>query len=128
MKTLSESILDDIETSLKKGDKNIIDVYLSKIYNKWGDLPGTKESDALGRSLKIGDYVITIEAYTPLPGKIIDIVKGKALVSLVGDGTEYICDYGKDKGKMKILDSDYKSTFELLKIDDKILKQLYNLK
>lgn len=126
MKTLKEGLLDTIDNTLEKGDTFI---YLQELANKFNNASDMRGCDLYGRPLKIGDLVIATEgAYAPLPGVIIDMQNGKAVVSTYGDGSEYICNYGPNKGKMQILKSDYKLTFELLKIDDKILKQIYNLK
>lgn len=126
MKTLLESIFDDEETISKKTDSIY---YLKDLAAKWENGNETHGFDTLGRPLKIGDLVINVLTCTsPIPGRIIDIKNKKYLISNRGDGSEYISDYGPRKGQMKVLSSDYVCSYELLKIDDKILELIYKLK
>lgn len=118
MKTLSESLLSDFDTLEKKSD---ISMYLQGCYQKWenGDGPGL---DALGRQLKVGDLVICISAYAPLPAIIIDIKKKKIAASVTGDSTDL-----KDKNG-NIPNTEYKPSDEFLKISPEILKAIHNMK
>ena len=118
MKNLSESLLDDFDTIAKRSD---ISMYLQQCYQKWenGDGPGR---DALGRQLKVGDLVICISAYCPLPAVIVDIMNKKIAASIVGDGTDL-----KDKNG-RIPNSEYKPSDEFLKISPEILKAIYYVK
>lgn len=118
MKNLSESLLDDFDTIAQRSD---ISTYLQGCYEKWenGDGPGR---DALGRQLKVGDLVICISAYCPLPAVIIDIMNKKIAASVVGDGADL-----RDKNG-KIPSSEYKPSDEFLKISPEILKAIYHIK
>lgn len=118
MKTLSESLLDDFDTIEKKSDTSM---YLQGCYQKWenGDGPGL---DALGRPLKVGDLVICISAYAPIPALIIDIKNKKIVASVTGDGVDL-----KDKNG-KIPNSEYKPSDEFLKISPEVLKAIYLIK
>lgn len=115
MKTLSESLLDDFDTITQRSD---ISMYLQQCYQKWerGDGPGL---DALGRQLKVGDLVICISAYAPLPALIIDIKNKKIAASITGDGMDL-----KDKNG-KIPNTEYKPSDEFLKISPEALKAIY---
>lgn len=126
MKTLRESILDDEEVILKKTDSIL---YLKDLADKWENGNETHGFDSLGRPLKIGDLVINVLTCTnPVPGRIIDIKNKKYLISNRGDGSEYMHHHGLYKGQIKALSSDYVCSYELLKIDDKILELIYKLK
>ena len=118
MKNLSESLLDSFDDIAQKSDTSM---YLQGCYEKWenGDGPGR---DALGRQLKVGDLVICISAYCPLPAVIVDIMNKKIAASVIGDGTDL-----KDKNG-KIPTSEYKPSDEFLKISLDILKAIHNLK
>ena len=106
MKNLSESLLDEFDDIAQRSD---VSMYLQGCYQKWenGDGPGL---DALGRQLKVGDLVICISAYAPLPALIIDIKNKKIAASVTGDGMDI-----KDKNG-KIPNSEYKLSDEFLKI------------
>lgn len=126
MKTLRESILDDEEIISKNTDSIL---YLKDLADKWENGNEAHGFDSLGRPLKIGDLVINVLTCTsPIPGRIIDIKNRKYLISNRGDGSEYICHHGLYKGQMRPLSSDYVCSYELLKIDDKILELIYKLK
>lgn len=126
MKTLCESILDD-EKIISKNTDSIL--YLKNLAAKWENGNEAHGFDSLGRPLKVGDLVINVLTCTsPIPGRIIDIKNKKYLISNRGDGSEYIYHYGPHKGQMRALSSDYVCSYELLKIDDKILELIYKLK
>lgn len=76
MKQLKESLLDDFDSIVEKSD---INMYLSKFWNVW--LKGMDKAgcDAMGKPLKIGDLVIGIAAYQPMPAIIVDIKNKKKL-------------------------------------------------
>lgn len=126
MKNFTESIFDNEDDIIN----NVGSIqYLKDLASKWENGNEVHGFDTLGRPLKIGDLVINVLTCTsPIPGRIIDIKNKKYLVSNRGDGSEYICDYGPHKGQMKALSSDYVCSYELLKIDDKILELIYKLK
>ena len=115
---ITESLLDDFDDLDLKSD---ISIYIQDCYQKWenGDGPGL---DALGRQLKVGDVVICISAYSPVPAIIIDIKNKKIAASVTGDGMDL-----KDKNG-KIPNTEYKSSDEFLKISLDILKAIHNLK
>ena len=118
MKNLKESLLDDFDDISMRSD---VATYLQGCYEKWenGDGPGR---DALGRQLKVGDIVICIYAYIPLPAVIIDIKNKKIAASVVGDGVDL-----RDKNG-KIPNSEYKPSDEFLKISLDVLKSIYFIK
>lgn len=114
MKHLKESLLDGFDAIEKKSD---IDMYLQLSYQKWES--GSKSGyDALGRSLEVGDLVICIEAYSPVPAKIVDIKNKKIAISLLGDNS----DNRNSKNEIKY---DYRSSDECLKISPEALKAIY---
>ena len=119
MKNLSESLLDDFDTIAQRSD---ISMYLQQCYQKWEMATGGPGLDALGRPLKVGDLVICISAYEPLPALIIDIKNKKIAASITGDGVDL-----RDKNG-KIPNSEYKPSDEFLKISPEILKAIYHIK
>lgn len=126
MKNFTESIFDNEDDIIEKVGSI---QYLKDLAAKWENGDEKHGFDTLGRPLKIGDLVINVLTCTsPIPGRIIDIKNKKYLISNRGDGSEYICDYGPHKGQMKTMSSDYVCSYELLKIDDKILELIYKLK
>lgn len=124
MKTLSESLLSDFDTLEKKSES---EMYLQEIYKKFENRSVKKGYDALGRQLKVGDLVIINFVGHPLPGLILDINQNKdCAVSVRGD-IEYIkLLHGPQAGQ--ICSGSYYRSSELLKIDEKILKMIYNTK
>ena len=124
MKTLSESLLSDFDTIEKKSES---DMFLHEIYKKFDNQSRKKGCDVLGRQLKVGDLVIINFIGYPLPGLILDINQNKdCAVSVRGD-IEYIkILHGPQAGQ--IGSGSYYRSSELLKIDEKILKMLYNIK
>ena len=124
MKTLSESLLDDFDTLEKKSD---ISMYLQEMYNKFDNRSIKKGYDMLGRPLNVGDLVIVNYIGLPLPGLILDINQNKdCAVSIRGDVEFIKMSYGPQAGQ--ISSRSYYRSSELLKIDEKILKMLYNIK
>jgi hypothetical protein len=119
MKNLSESLLDSFDDIAQRSDTTM---YLQGCYQKWEMATGGPGLDALGRPLKIGDLVICISAYEPLPAIIIDIKSKKIAASITGDGVDL-----RDKNG-KIPSSEYKASDEFLKISLDILKAIHNLK
>lgn len=114
MKTLSESLLDDFDTIEKKSD---IDMYLQLSYQKW-DAGSKSGYDSLGRPLEVGDLVICIEAYSPIPAKVVDIKNKKIAVSLLGDNSD-------NKNFKNEIKYHYRSSDECLKISPEALKAIY---
>lgn len=124
MKTLSESLLSDFDTLEKKSEA---DMYLQEIYKKFDNRSRKKGYDVLGRQLKVGDLVIINYIGLPLPGLILDINQNKdCAVSIRGDVEFIKMSYGPQAGQ--ISSGSYHRSSELLKIDEKILKMLYNIK
>lgn len=120
MKHLSESLLDSFDDIAQRSDTAM---YLQGCYQKWEDCCGNNPGcDALGRPLKVGDLVICISAYSPVPAIIIDIKSKKIAASITGDGVDL-----RDKNG-KIPSSEYKASDEFLKISLDILKAIHNLK
>ena len=119
MKNLRESLLDDFDTIAQRSDTSM---YLQQCYQKWEMTTGGPGLDALGRPLKVGDLVICISAYEPLPALIIDIKNKKIAASITGDGVDLMDKNGK------IPSSEYKASDEFLKISLDILKAIHNLK
>ena len=120
MKNLSESLLDDFNDIAERSD---VSMYLQDCYQKWEDGYGNNPGrDALGRQLKVGDIVICVSAYSPVPAIIIDIKSKKIAASITGDGMDI-----KDKNG-KIPNSEYKPSDEFLKISPEILKAIYYVK
>lgn len=114
MKTLSESLLSDFDTLEKKSES---DMYLQLSYQKWES--GSKSGyDSLGRPLEVGDLVICIEAYSPVPAKIVDIKNKKIAISLLGDNSD-------NRNSQNEIKYDYKSSDECLKISPEVLKAIY---
>lgn len=124
MKTLSESLLSDFDTLEKNSES---EMYLQEIYKKFEHQSAKKGCDVLGRLLKVGDLVIINYVGYPLLGLIIDINQNKdCAVSIRGD-IEYIkILHGPQTGQ--IASGSYRSSSELLKIDEKVLKMIYNIK
>lgn len=118
MKNLSESLLDSFDDISQRSD---IAMYLQQCYQKWECAAGPGR-DALGRQLNVGDLVICISAYEPLPALIIDIKNKKIAASITGDGVDL-----RDKNG-KIPSTEYKPSDEFLKISLDILKAIHNLK
>lgn len=119
MKTLSESLLSDFDTLEKKSD---ISMYLQKFWQMWNSGLDKAGCDAFGRPLKVGDLVICTALSQPVPGQIFDINSAKKiLVTQTGDGS----DLKNSKGEIY---APYQRSYEFLKIDEEILKMLYNIK
>lgn len=131
MISLQESLLDDFETISRKSDS---DIYLNKLYKQADSMDyrdcTKKGLDALGRLLKVRDIVLISSSHGAIEfGKIMDIEISKAsyvniAVSQTGDGSDITILAGPDKGK---LSHNYASA-DLIKIDDKVLKLIYNIK
>lgn len=131
MITLQESLLDDFETIARKSDS---DIYLNKLYKQSDSMDyrdcTKKGLDALGRLLKVGDIVLVSSSDGTVEfGKIMDIEISKSsyinvAVSQTGDGSDITILTGPNKGK---LSHSYASA-DLIKIDDKIIKQIYYVK
>lgn len=136
MISLQESLLDDFETISRKSDS---DIYLNKLHKQADSMDyrdcAKKGLDALGRSLKVGDIVLISSSHGAIEfGKIMDIdnsneISSKAsyvniAVSQTGDSSYITILGGPDKGKLSY---NYAST-DLIKIDDKVLKLIYNIK
>lgn len=120
MKTLSESLLSDFDTLEKKSD---ISMYLQKFWEKWKSGNYKDGCDAFGRPLKVGDLVIGMATSQPVPAMVLDINSAKRiLVTQTGDGS----DLKNSKGEIVYVV--YQQSYEFLKIDEKILKMLYNIK
>lgn len=119
MKTLSESLLDDFDTLEKKSD---ISIYLQKFFEIWKNGDYKAGCDAFGRPLKVGDLVICIVTSQPVPAVVFDIKNKKICISQTGDGS----DLKNSKGEIVYVV--YQQSYEFLKIDEKILKMLYNIK
>jgi hypothetical protein len=124
MKTLSESLLGDFDTLEKKSES---EMYLREIYDKFDNRTIKKGYDMLGRPLNVGDLVIVSSMGFPFPGLILDINQNKSCaVSIRGD-IEYIKNsHGPRVGQIGM--GAYYRSSDLLKIDEKILKMLYNIK
>ena len=114
MKTLSESLLSDFDTLEKKSES---EMYLQYCYKMWCE-DGKHGKDVYGRSLKVGDLVIGIAAYQPVPSIIVDIKNKKIAVSQTGDCS----DIKNTKGELVY---DYQPSYEFLKITPEILKAIY---
>lgn len=124
MKTLSESLLSDFDTLEKNSES---EMYLQEIYKKFEHQSPKKGCDVLGRKLKVGDLVIINYVGLPLPGLILDINQNKdCAVSIRGDVEFIKMSYGPRAGQ--ISSGSYCRSSELLKIDEQILKMLYNIK
>lgn len=131
MISLQESLLDDFETISRKSDS---DIYLNKLHKQADSMDyrdcAKKGLDALGRSLKVGDIVLISSSHGAIEfGKIMDIDNSKAsyvniAVSQTGDSSYITILGGPDKGKLSY---NYASA-DLIKIDDKVLKLIYNIK
>lgn len=120
MKTLSESLLSDFDTIEKKSN---VSMYLRKFWQMWNSGLDKAGCDAFGRPLKVGDLVICAAATQPVPAMVLDINSAKRiLVTQTGDGS----DLKNSKGEIVYVD--YQCSYEFLKIDEKILKMLYNIK
>lgn len=130
MKNLSESLLDDFETIARKSDSDIYLNKLCKLADSMDYRDCTKKGlDALGRSLKVGDIVLVSSSGAAEFGKIMDIEFSKTsyanvAVSNTGDGSDITILTGPNKGR---LSHNYASA-DLIKIDDKIIKQIYYVK
>jgi hypothetical protein len=125
MKTLSESLLDDFDTLEKKSD---ISMYLQEIYNKFDNRSIKKGYDMLGRPLNVGDLVIVNHIGLPFPGLILDINQQhkSCAVSIRGDIEFIKMSHGPQAGQIST--GAYYRSSDLSKIDEKILKMLYNIK
>lgn len=124
MKNLSESLLDDFDTLEKKSDTSM---YLQEIYKKTNNRSLKNGYDILGRPLKVGDLVMVNYIGNPLPGLIVDINQNKEYaVSIRGDVEFVKISTGPRAGQIGA--GAYYHSSELLKIDEKILKMLYNIK
>lgn len=115
MKQLKESLLDDFDNIVEKSD---INMYLQKFWNVW--LKGMDKAgcDAMGKPLKIGDLVICIAAFQPMPAIIVDINNKKIAVSQTGDYS----DLKNSKGEIEYV---YHPSYEFLKISLEALKAIY---
>jgi hypothetical protein len=116
MKTLSESLLDDFDTIAQRSD---ISMYLQQCYKAWQDDVAKAGQDVLGRQLKVGDLVICIAAYQPVPAVVFDIKNKKICIPQAGDGS----DLKNSKGD--IVYDEYKPSHEFLKISPEALKAIY---
>lgn len=125
MKNLSESLLDSFDDIAQRSD---ISMYLREIYDKFDNRTIKKGYDMLGRPLNVGDLVIVNHIGHPFPGLILDInhQNKSCAVSIRGD-IEYIkISHGPQAGQIDM--GAYYRSSELLKIDEKILKMIYNIK
>ena len=115
MKQLKESLLDDFDNIVEKSD---INMYLQKFWNVW--LKGMDKAgcDAMGKPLKIGDIVIGMAAFQPMPAIIVDIKNKKIAVSQTGDCS----DIKNSKGEIEYV---YQPSYEFLKISLEALKAIY---
>ena len=124
MKTLHESLLDD-ENDIISGHKSIVLSCLKDLDNKFrkNNNFGKTGYDWLGQKLSIGDLVIFPRVGFCAPGIILDMNdKGYCLISMHGDIEKHKNSRGEiPEGAF------HKNTWEVMKINDKILIEIYKL-